>query len=226
MKRCKRSRGGVDDGFATTASFSTRQVAAIVVAIALAAVLSPVGASAASALLNVVLTDANGTSTARIGADGRLQVGAAQSGAWSVGLAGGSKVGLDPAANAVQQAIPTGPFFGDESLLATEDAKAVGIPGGNALAVTAITLTNFDSATLAVSVHNAVVDGGACDATVTGGAEPFLRLQVPPHETLHLSFPTPVVFRPTSTTPDLTCIAIDPSEPHGFVSAAITGFRS
>jgi len=85
--------------------FTTRQVTAMVVAVSLAVVLSPVGARAAS-LLGVVITDPAGTNKAHVDASGNLQVGgtvnAQQSGNWNVGLTGGSTVGIASSANTVK----------------------------------------------------------------------------------------------------------------------------
>lgn len=92
--------GLVNDGY------SARQVTAMVLAMTLAVVLIPAGARAASALLNVVITDPSGANKAQVDANGNLQVSgnlnvantpnvnvtntpsvnAAQSGTWNVGI--------------------------------------------------------------------------------------------------------------------------------------------
>jgi hypothetical protein len=71
---------------------SARRVTAMFVAMALAFVLYPVGATAAGRLINAVITDPGGANAAHVDADGGLQVGgtvdARQSGQWEMAIAG------------------------------------------------------------------------------------------------------------------------------------------
>jgi len=87
-RRDRRGRGRLDPSLSTTARVGRRQPAMIVVAFAVALMLWPVGARAASSLLNTVITDPNGANKARVDASGNLQVAARQSGLWGVSISG------------------------------------------------------------------------------------------------------------------------------------------
>ena len=111
--------------------------------------------------------------------------------------------GALPAAGAADEpALPSHPFFGHMTL-SKGQTKAVG-PATGTLGVSSITITNFNSTSQTAFIFAPVMGGNSCNTSVTGGAEPHLYVIVEPLKTLHLAFPTPLVFPPFK---GLTCVA-------------------
>jgi hypothetical protein len=103
----------------------------------------------------------------------------------------------------VSLTLPAEPFF-DEIDLNTGDAKAVGVTGKR-LAVTTLTISNFDGTTQQLFVFNPVLSGNACGTSVVGGSTPLAHLILEPFKTVQLQFPTPMVFSLSG----LGCIAAE-----------------
>jgi hypothetical protein len=75
MKRSLHKRHRPASDFLTQPrGFTTRQLIGAVVVLAMALVLLPAGAEAASALIRTVITDPNGTNNAHVDGDGNLRV--------------------------------------------------------------------------------------------------------------------------------------------------------
>jgi len=100
--------------------------------------------------------------------------------------------------------LPANPFFDEMTLLNGGDKKAVGVVGQR-LAVTTLTITNFDSNPQQLFVFNPVMTGGSCSGTVVGGSTPIARALLDPRKTVQLQFPTPMVFSLSG----LGCIAAE-----------------
>jgi len=104
---------------------------------------------------------------------------------------------------AVSLTIPAQPFFGEVSL-ANNDAKAVGVVN-ETLAVTTLTITNFDSNPQQLFVFAGVMSTpGTCSGSVIGGGTPIARALLDARKTMQLQFPTPMVFTPIGSA---SCIA-------------------
>jgi len=93
---------------------------------------------------------------------------------------------------AVSLTLPANPFF-DEINLLNGDKKAVGVGTGR-LAVTTMTVTNFDGTEQQLFVFAPVFSGGGCSGTPIGGSLPIARALLPARSTMQLQFPTPMVF--------------------------------
>ena len=130
----------------------------------------------------------------------------------------------DVSVSGVTAALPTlpdSPFFAD--LFVTNADKVAGVDGTSLLGITSITVTNFDSATQQVKIFAPVVDGSSCGAaTVTGGSSPSFNVLVEGRRTLHLDFPTPMVFQPIA---GLTCVAATITTTHtNGVAVTLNGY--
>ena len=110
----------------------------------------------------------------------------------------------------VEQVIPSRPWSGHTQF--TNAPSAIG-PGfsGNLLGVTSITLTNFDSTEQQVFIFSALLGTASpagCASNIVGGGDPAMQVYLKPHETLHLTYPTPLVFSPGLAVGGL-CIAAE-----------------
>ena len=143
-------------------------------------------------------------------------VQAQQAGPWTVGaqLAPGSTVGISgtptvsiggtPTVNVaslpasgldVRPALPTFPRAWDMELTnARPNVIVAGDPGARAVGLTSVTLTNFESFTVQVSLTHVTTAMSDCAGTVTGGTVPQPFFLVQAGSTLHLTYPTPLVF--------------------------------
>jgi hypothetical protein len=99
--------------------------------------------------------------------------------------------------------IPGRTFSGRMQVL--NSANSIG-PGTGVLGVTSLTLTNFDSSPQQVFIFVPIFSGATCGSAVIGGTEPQMTVYVPPQSTLHLTYPTPLVFNPNN---GLTCIGAE-----------------
>jgi hypothetical protein len=120
-------------------------------------------------------------------------VAATQSGTWNVGLTGTPSVAITGTPQvtlagtpAVHVALPANRFFGRMSL-ADSLAKATG-PLNAQLAVSTVTITNFDGARQQLFLFNAVRGASTCAGSVIGGASPSRSVWVQPYETIQLQF--------------------------------------
>jgi len=106
----------------------------------------------------------------------------------------------------VEEVIPAHTYTGHMSVV--NAINTVG-PGTGILGVTSLTLTNFDTSPQQVFIFVPVYSGAGCGAggsTVVGGAGPQMTVYVQPQSTLHLTYPTPLVYNPYAGN---TCIAAE-----------------
>jgi hypothetical protein len=104
----------------------------------------------------------------------------------------------------VEEVIPSHTFFDRTSVL--NSVRSIG-PGTGVLGVSSITLTNFDTSPQQVFIFAPIFSGGSnCAGSVIGGAGPQMTIYVPPSSTLHLTYPTSLVYNPVD---GRTCIAAE-----------------
>ena len=104
----------------------------------------------------------------------------------------------------VEQVIPSHTWNGRMQVLNTPNSIG---PGTGILGVTSITLTNFDAQPQQVFIFVPIFSGGGCGSggsNVIGGTTPQMTVYVQPQQTLHLTYPTPLVINPFQ---NITCIA-------------------
>lgn len=90
-------------------------------------------------------------------------------------------------------ALPAQPFHASINLNVAGVAKAAGV-SGQRLAVTTITVSNFNGTTQQLFLFNPLMDSGSCGGNVVGGANPQVTVLLEPFKTLQLQFPTPRIF--------------------------------
>jgi hypothetical protein len=93
----------------------------------------------------------------------------------------------------VSLALPAQPFHASINLNVAGIAKAAGV-SGQRLAVTTITVSNFNGSTQQLFLFNPLMDSGNCGGNVVGGANPQVTVLLEPFKTLQLQFPTPRIF--------------------------------
>jgi hypothetical protein len=93
----------------------------------------------------------------------------------------------------VSLALPAQPFHASINLNVAGVAKAAGV-SGQRLAVTTITVSNFNGTTQQLFLFNPLMDSGSCGGNVVGGANPQVTVLLEPFKTLQLQFPTPRIF--------------------------------
>lgn len=171
-------------------------------------------------------------------------VNASQTGEWNVNarLAPGTSVGIagtptvaisgTPTVNVAslpalsvltEPGFPTTPFFGVATLTAAQGRRFVGDLLGT-VGLTSITLSNFDAAPQAVEISNPVLDAaGTCQGTVTGGTLPQFQILVGARQTVHLNYPTPLVFRRVN---EASCVGLSMASTltGGSVQVSVNGF--
>ncbi len=106
----------------------------------------------------------------------------------------------------VEQVIPSHTYTGHMSVL--NSTNSIG-PGTGILGISSITLTNFDTSPQQVFLFIPVYSGAGCGAggsTILGGTTPQMTFYVQPQQTLHLTYPTPLVINPYAGN---TCLAAE-----------------
>lgn len=106
----------------------------------------------------------------------------------------------------VEQVIPAKTYTGHMSVV--NAVSTVG-PGTGILGITSLTLTNFDNTAQQVFIFVPIYSGAGCGAggsSVIGGTTPQMTVYVQPFQTLHLTYPTPLVINPNAGN---TCIAAE-----------------
>lgn len=106
----------------------------------------------------------------------------------------------------VEQVIPAHTYTGHMTLL--NATNSIG-PGTGILGITSITLTNFDNTAQQVFIFVPLYSGAGCGSggsSIIGGTTPQMTVYVQPFQTLHLTYPTPLVINPTAGN---TCIAAE-----------------
>jgi hypothetical protein len=115
---------------------------------------------------------------------------------------GAQAAGSVKAAN-VETAIPSRPYYG--ALTLTDVAKATG-PGKTAavLGISSITIHNQDVSPQQVNIFTPLFINPGCSQPIMDHADPVISVTVPAKSTLHLPFPSPLVFNPVN---GVTCVA-------------------
>ena len=106
----------------------------------------------------------------------------------------------------VEEVIPAHTFSGRMQVL--NATRSMG-PGTGIFGVTSLTLTNFDAQPQQVFIFVPIFSGGGCGtggSNIVGGTEPQMTVYVQPQQTLHLGYPTPLVFSPFN---GITCLAAE-----------------
>ncbi len=106
----------------------------------------------------------------------------------------------------VEEVIPAHTYTGHMTVL--NSTTSVG-PGTGILGITSLTLTNFDTQPQQVFIFIPIFSGAGCGAggsAIIGGTTPQMTVYVRPQETLHLTYPTPLVINPYQNN---TCIAAE-----------------
>jgi hypothetical protein len=101
-------------------------------------------------------------------------------------------------------AFPSNPFFAAMTITSGQK-KAVG-PDAGTLGVTSLTISNFNNSTQQLFIFAPVIKGTNCNGTISGGGSPTLHLLLEPNKTVHLTFPTPLVFAKIGS---VSCIAAE-----------------
>ncbi|MEO7940917.1 MAG: hypothetical protein ABIR55_20015 [Burkholderiaceae bacterium] len=104
----------------------------------------------------------------------------------------------------VELIAPSRPFFGSAN--GSANYATIGPGSTGVLAVSSITLTNFGSTLRTVFIFRPVLaDGATCGSSeVAGGSSPRFYVIVPPAQTVHLTYPVPIVYSAAS---GLSCVA-------------------
>ncbi|OYU99209.1 MAG: hypothetical protein CFE45_13765, partial [Burkholderiales bacterium PBB5] len=94
----------------------------------------------------------------------------------------------------VERSAPSRPFH--DSANGATNYVTVGPGAAGVMAVSSITLTNLGNTQRSIFVFRPVLaDGAACGSTnVTGGSNPRFYVEVPPNQTVHLTYPTPIIY--------------------------------
>lgn len=118
----------------------------------------------------------------------------------------------------VELSPPSRPFF--DSANGSANYVTVGPGSAGVLAVSSITLTNLGSAQRTIFVFKPVLaDGATCGTSnVIGGSSPRFYVIVPPAQTVHLTYPVPIVYSPLS---GQSCVAFGGAQN---VDISINGF--
>jgi hypothetical protein len=112
-----------------------------------------------------------------------------------------------PIMGAVSGAVPSQPFFAPAFAPFNGNAVVIGT-GSGMLAITSITLSNVGPVTNSITIYSQTVGFGllgACTGQRQGSGQPSLSVLVPPSQTLHLAFPSPLVFKQNGAD---TCIGV------------------
>ena len=107
----------------------------------------------------------------------------------------------------VEEVIPSRTYAGRLTLNAFAPARSIG-PGSGVLGVTSMTITNFGPGIANVQISSIKTANPGCAGLADPGGDPQVVVLVPPLSTLHLTYPTPLVFNPVQ---GVTCIAADAS---------------
>lgn len=94
----------------------------------------------------------------------------------------------------VELTAPSRPYH--DSANGSANYVSVGPGATGVMAVSSITLTNLGNTQRQVFVFRPVLEVGAsCGTTnVTGGSNPRFYVEVPPNQTVHLTYPTPIIY--------------------------------
>ena len=125
----------------------------------------------------------------------------------------------------VEIVLPSKPFS-DVLVISSVNLNGKEITGpiAGTLGVTSLTITNLDSFVQEVQISRAQpINGGPCNNADTFGYPPSFFIPLQPRETIHLNFPTPLVFANPSGP---GCISAHPIEPffEGGIQTLVNGF--
>jgi hypothetical protein len=94
----------------------------------------------------------------------------------------------------VELSAPSRPY--QDSANGSANYVTVGPGATGVMAVSSITLTNLGNTQRSVFVFRPVLAGGATCGTINviGGTTPRFYVEVPPNQTVHLTYPTPIIY--------------------------------
>lgn len=122
--------------------------------------------------------------------------------------------------NPTPPAAPLRPFYDNMSVL--NSARAVG-PARGKLAITNLTLTNFDTSAQQVFIFAPLfAAGGTCGSPVIGGTAPQMTVYVQPQQTLVIPYPTPLVVE--RVRPNCIAAEVTTTLHGGSVQVDVTGY--
>lgn len=142
-------------------------------------------------------------------------VPSSQAGKWTVGISGAPETSKAP---------PRDPYFERFTVGPDDETEAVG-PSRNArLALSSITLSNFDpSFPVTVSINEVkTIEEGCSGDTFEGRARGLADIIVPARETVHLPLPTPIVYGDGTFVPCIGVLVSGKGE--GRVTVNLVGF--
>jgi hypothetical protein len=137
---------------------------------------------------------------------------------------------MNGAANPVMaaDAIPTKHYFSTMTIHKFGNTQAsTGVDGDGAMAVTSLTITNANpNSPEKIRIFNpkfivARGLGGPCTGKIVGGGYPQMDVIVPPSQTLHLPFPSPLVY---PSQDGQICIAMEVLSQASDVNVMVNGF--
>jgi hypothetical protein len=120
----------------------------------------------------------------------------------------------------VEIVIPSQPFYSSISAPPNSGDHSVG-PGTGTLAITNITVSNFNSTRTFVSIYAPIFAGGGCGSPIIGAVGPALTIWVQPLSTQTITYPSPLVFAGAG---GHTCIAAGALTPSDNLEINFTGF--
>ena len=111
-----------------------------------------------------------------------------------IGIATAPKVRAAIKAVFVEVVLPSQPFSGGMLLRAGIPAEAIG-PDSGTLGVSSLTITNLSPSQKEVLIGIPLISGGSCSAGTLVGVlgNGLFRILVQPTETIHMTFPSPLV---------------------------------
>ena len=142
-----------------------------------------------------------------------------------IGVATAPKMNALIKAAYVELVLPDKPFTYDLDTNNINGGYSIG-PGTGTLGVTSLTITNYDSNPQDIFVFVPQVAGqtaGSCSGIVTGVSGPSFHVIVQGVSTLHLPYPSPLVFSPNAG--GSTCMGLQAGTPRtGNVNITVNGF--
>jgi hypothetical protein len=104
--------------------------------------------------------------------------------------------------------------------------QAFGPGQGNSYAITSLTLSNFEAVSETIRIFQPILTGGVANncntASITGGGQ-SVRVSVPAGQSLHLTFPSPIVINTNSGT-QMNCAAVAFPDNSGSLYMTANGF--
>ena len=144
-------------------------------------------------------------------------------------LAALSLMAAAPAAWAVDgpptpDAFPLSPIARTVFLSSNSSFGIVGATTGKRLGVTSLTMTNFASTTQQINLGTALTRSAPCVGSVVGGGFPNSDFLVPARQTLHVTFPTPLVI-PLYSSGSCLKLSVTTALSGGSVEVLVNGYQ-